>query len=309
MKDTIKGPIAIDEVTSIAGNPQKPNEDNGRAIIRLDEPETAYVALFDGATDISGIDYGNKTNPPRFYAQIATDIALHHLQRTDTLHEAALQTIKTAAQLSKRHGYVTEETPHHALPTAAGAIGKISVDERSADFYTLADPSIVIQHPDGMLQCHNGTHSTAHLHQAFFESIGANTPELVAAWKASATHEDKLAKHQFVRDTGMNKPGGYNVFSIHPEIVDQGETFHVDLQEGLTHIYVLSDGIMRPVNDYKTEEGSPLWELNTLVDKINRSKGYRAIEELREIENGKTNTPHELKSSDDATVIHLTVEI
>ena len=270
------------------GSSTKPNEDFCGYQVD-DQSGLIRIALLDGATDVSGIDYQEMgmDSPPRWYARHGVPVALQKMaQAHPNLRVAASETISSMRDLwSAQTDYQPDRLPHYAQPAAAGILTDIDVSEGLVKSVLLADCSLLIRNESGGMHAFHGSHNTSHLK---------------ASYDAAASD---LTQGQYVREIGRNAPdrSGYGAFSLEPHAVSNyAQSVCFGLRNGANDILVATDGFMRPVNDYN------LWSEADLWTKLDQGGITGVIDEIRRIEAGDTGYEGS-KKSDDATALWIRV--
>lgn len=285
--------IKIGECISEPGSPTRPTEDAYSFELNPDNG-MLYAAVIDGATSVDGHLY--ETTPGRFYAQLSTDIVRHFFNKHTPLKKTAEHLIKAMNINSRLAGYTSDTQPRWKNPAAAGTLARISLDARSAEFYTLSDTSIIVQYPDGQITSYTGTQDKSKQTEAFHKEYGTapSDPDALKAWKRT--------RSCYMRD-GRNTKDGYKAFSIEPEVAPLGEHWHVALPEGTTKIWMCTDGMMRSVNDYK------IWDMPTLVGKFNTQGTEQTARELHRLEEDGIKGNEYSKKSDDIVIFSTEITI
>jgi hypothetical protein len=191
--------------------------------------------------------------------------AFHQVARENeditSVAEAALHTVRSNFELAAQQPIL--DIPVNDLPSAAGIMMHYDKKKGKIHFLGLGDCIATIVQSGKLVGTTTPTMNKADENARIFPEDRERTREAYHAWKR-----------------GMNRNGGYWIFSVHPEAARQARVESFSLTSGSpVHILLMSDGFERLVETF----GRHTYE--TLTTRVAEEQDLTpALHELREIE-------------------------
>lgn len=239
----------------------------GVSDLRLFEAEESDAAWYAAALSRRLLQLKGEENLEAYFAEVIRDVAVE---------------ARAAAR------FEMDEAPRYALPSAAGMWLQVRPDGGRADLVWLGDCVAIVRSPSGEVEAWGDVNRVD-------VEIAQNR-----AWLAAgADPAERLQRLQDARST-LNTPGGFWIFSTHPEAADRISTRAVDVGPGARAL-LASDGFFRLV--YPLER----YDAGGLLDAVLEHGVGPLLAELRaaEAEPDAAMRYGLAKTSDDATAMVL----
>jgi len=279
------------------GTEVSPNED---AVGWTGTPEHGAAWVIDGATGVGEREWLPQWgSDARWYAQ-----RLNQTLTALSLQSGAPTQLFRAVLDRMADAYCAEsaaedigQVPRYALPSAAAAWVRWHNGE-ALTFAALGDCKALVRSKGRdatLLGRRTAVTSDDRVNRAVrrLQAEGLSDP---------AAYRDRLAGQLRANRARMNTPGGYWVFSLHPEAAE-----HLDLDdrriEAPATVILMTDGFFRLVDTYA------VYDLDDLVDAVEDRGLAPQLATLREVEHADPDCLRypRLKPTDDATALVLTV--
>ncbi len=191
--------------------------------------------VIDGATGVSDLRLFDVEESDAAWYAAALSRRLLQLKGEESLQNYFAEVIRDIASDARAAArFDLEEAPRYALPSAAGMWLQVRPGESRADLAWLGDCVAIVRGPSGVVEAWGDV-----------ARVDVETAANRAWLQAGADADIRREKLQAARAT-LNTPGGYWIFSTHPEAADRISTRAVDLEPG-TRALLATDGFYRLV--------------------------------------------------------------
>jgi len=229
--------IKINAAT-IAGSPEKPNED---AFAAAYDDTVLFAAIFDGTTSLKPIPALDKQTGARFASHFLKN-TFHEVKSAASPKELMLELNKKLLQAtSKFDGASIEDT--HTLPSSTGTIIKIDTTKKTVTFAHVSDSFGIAYYNDG-----HSVLFTDDRNSAFDDKI-FTLIDLIATEKGISHREardDKRVKkaliHMFIERNNNPNGKGCGVINGDPQVEQYIQTGTFPLQD-VKAILLATDGL------------------------------------------------------------------